>query len=111
MIHVDTKELFAAVLEKYGAEYLVIKLAEECGELAQACAKLLAVWRHATSMREDEALEHIMEEMADVRNHMCGIEVALLSRYEVDGIADIQARKMERMKKRLIDGDMDEDRW
>lgn len=107
----DRKQLFAAVLEKYGAEYLVIKLAEECGELAQACAKLLAVWRHATSMREDEALEHIMEEMADVRNHMCGLEVALLDEYDIQSIAEIQKRKLERMKKRLIDGDMDEDRW
>ena len=62
-------------------------------------------------MRRDEALEHIMEEMADVQNHMCGVEVALLSGYEVEGIADIQKRKMQRMKKRLIDGDMDDDRW
>ena len=105
------EELFAEVLKKYGAEYLVIKLAEECGELAQACAKLLAVWRHATSMREDEALEHIMEEMADVRNHMCGVEVALLGDEEIKGIEEIQRRKMARMKTRLIDGDMDEDRW
>lgn len=105
------KELFAAVLKKYGAEYLVIKLAEECGELAQACAKLLSVWKDATSMREEEAVEHIMEEMADVRNHMCGLEVALLDEYEIQSIAEIQKRKMARMKTRLIDGDMDEDRW
>lgn len=105
------EELFAEVQKKYGAEYLVIKLMEECGELAQACAKLLAVWRHATSMREDEALEHIMEEMADVRNHMFGVEVALLGDEEIKGIEEIQRRKMARMKTRLIDGDMDEDRW
>ena len=107
----DRKELFAEVLVKYGAEYLVIKLAEECSELAQACTKLLSVWQHATSMREDEALEHIMEEMADVRNHMCGVEVALLGDEEIKGIEEIQRRKMARMKTRLIDGDMDEDRW
>ena len=105
------KELFADVLMKYGAEYMVIKLAEECSELAQACAKLLTVWKGATSMREEEAVEHIMEEMADVRNHMCGLEVALLDEYEIQSIAEIQKRKLERMKTRLIDGDMDEDRW
>lgn len=105
------KELFEEVLKKYGAEYLVIKLAEECSELAQACAKLLSVWRFATSMRYDEVMEHIMEEMADVRNQMCGLEVALLDEYEIESIAEIQKRKLERMKKRMIDGDMDEDRW
>lgn len=107
----DRKELFEEVLKKYGIEYLVIKLAEECNELAQACAKLLSVWRCATSMREDEALEHIMEEMADVRNHMCGLEVALLGENYIQDIEGIQKRKLERMKTRLIDGDMDEDRW
>ena len=107
----DRKELFAEVLKKYGAEYLVIKLSEECSELAQACAKLLSVWKDATSMREEEAVEHIMEEMADVRNHMCGLEVALLDEYEIESIAEIQKRKLKRMKTRLIDGDMDEDRW
>lgn len=107
----DRIELFKEVQKKYGAEYLVIKLAEECSELAQACAKLLAVWKGATSMRYDEAMEHIMEEMADVRNHMCGLEVALLDENEIQGIEEIQRRKMARMKTRLIDGDMDEDRW
>ena len=107
----DRKELVEEVLKKYGVEYLVIKLAEECSELAQACAKLLSVWWCATSMRRDEALEHIMEEMADVRNHMRGLEVALLGESDIQGIEEIQRRKMERMKKRLIDGDMDEDRW
>ena len=107
----DRKELFEEVLKKYGAEYLVIKLAEECSELSQACAKLLTVWKGATSMREEEALEHIMEEMADVRNHMRGLEVALLDENDIQGIEEIQRRKMARMKTRLIDGDMDEDRW
>ena len=107
----DRIELFKEVQKKYGAEYLVIKLMEECGELAQACAKLLTVWKGATGMRGEEAVEHIMEEMADVRNHMCGLEVALLDEYEIQSIAEIQKRKLERMKTRLIDGDMDEDRW
>ena len=107
----EMKDVFAEVLMEYGAEYLVIKLAEECSELAQACAKLLTVWKGATGMRRDEALEHIMEEMADVRNHMCGVEVALLGDEEIKGIEEIQRRKMARMKTRLIDGDMDEDRW
>lgn len=105
------KELFAEVIERFGRDYLLIKLAEECSELAQACAKLLSVWKDATSMREEEAVEHIMEEMADVRNHMCGLEVALLDEYEIQSIAEIQKRKLARMKTRLIDGDMDEDRW
>ena len=107
----DRKELFEEVLKKYGTEYLVIKLVEECSELAQACTKLLSVWKGATSMRRDEAMAHIVEEMADVRNHMCGLEVALLSDEEVKGIEEIQRRKLARMKTRLIDGDMDEDRW
>ena len=104
-------EIFEEVHMEYGSEYLVIKLAEECSELAQACAKLLTVWKGATSMRVDEAWEHVMEEMADVRNHMCGLEVTMLSKNDIKGIEEIQKRKMQRMKTRLIDGDMDEDRW
>ena len=104
-------ELFEEVLKKYGYEYLLIKLAEECSELAQACMKLLGVWKKASSMREEEAVEHIMEEMADVRNHMAGVEFALLDEYQSDCLVDIQQRKLNRMKKRLIDGVMDEDRW
>lgn len=107
----EMKDVFAEVLMEYGAEYLVIKLSEECSELAQACAKLLSVWKNATSMREDEAVEHIMEEMADVRNHMHGLEVALLDEYQIESIGEIQRRKIERMRKRLIDGQMDKDRW
>ena len=107
----DRNELFEEVLKKYGYEYLLIKLAEECSELAQACMKLLGVWKKASSMREEEAVEHIMEEMADVRNHMCGLEFALLDENDIQGIEEIQRRKMARMKTRLIDGDMDEDRW
>lgn len=107
----EMKDMFAEVRMMYGTEYLVIKLAEECSELAQACAKLLSVWKYATSMREEEAVEHIMEEIADVRNHMLGLEAALLDEYQIESIGEIQKRKMERMHKRLILGDMDEDRW
>lgn len=105
------KELFAEVIERFGRDYLLIKLAEECSELAQACMKMLGVWMDATSMREDEAVEHIMEEIADVRNHIAGVELTLLDEYQRDCVFDIQRRKLERMKTRLIDGDMDEDRW
>ena len=104
-------KLFAEIINKYGTEYLLRQLAEECNELGQAALKLIRSWHKETPMRSDEAIEHLIEEMADVQICMKGVEGELLNGYQRDSIEEIQGRKMERMRNRLLEGKMDEDRW
>ena len=107
----DAKDIFAAVLEKHGQEYMLRQMAEECCELAQAALKYIRAVRKETPMRIDEAIEHLMEEIADVRLMIDAVSETVLSKRDVDDVQAIKEQKLDRWKKRLIDGDMDEDRW
>ena len=72
-------------------------LAEECGELVQAALKLRRVFDKTsyTPMSEDEAIENLFEEIADVKLYMSLIDT------NEQYIEQIQKRKMERWKERL----------
>ena len=102
---------FNMILELYGEEYVLRQLAEECNELAQAALKLIRVWRHETPMREDEARERLVEEIADV--HLMGGVVFrhILSAAEQECADEICEQKRERMFSRLLDGKMESDMW
>lgn len=104
-------EIFKAISEKYGKEYMLRQLAEECGELSQAALKYIRAVRKETPMRIDEAIEHLTEEIADVRLMIEAVSDTVLSERDVDDVQAIKEQKLDRWKKRLIDGDMDEDRW
>ena len=107
----DAKDIFAAVLEKHGKEYMLRQMAEECSELAQAALKYIRAARKETPMRIDEAIEHLTEEIADVRLMIDAVSATVLSERDVDDVQAIKEQKLDRWKTRLIDGDMDEDRW
>lgn len=99
------------IVDKYGAEYVLRQLAEECAELAHSALKLIRVWHNETPMREDEAREHLIEELADVHLMAHAVCTELLSDVEVqvlDAVCDI---KEERMYHRLLDGKMESDVW
>ena len=49
------------IVKKYGEEYMLRQLAEECNELSQAALKLIRARRKETPMREDEARERSFE--------------------------------------------------
>ena len=107
----NKEEIFKAISEKYGKEYMLRQMAEECSELSQAALKYIRAVRNETPMRIDEAIEHLTEEIADVRLMIDAVSATVLTEHDVDDVQAIKGRKLERWKKRMIDGDMDEDRW
>ena len=104
-------EIFKAISENYGKEYMLRQLAEECSELSQAALKYIRAARKETPMRIDEAIEHLTEEIADVLLMIDAVSATVLTWRDVDDVQGIKEQKLDRWKKRMIDGDMDEDRW
>ena len=107
----NKEEIFKAISEKYGKEYMLRQMAEECSELSQAALKYIRALRNETPMRIDEAIEHLTEEIADVRLMIDALSATVLSERNVDDVQAIKEQKLDRWKKRMIGGDMDEDRW
>ena len=107
----DKVEIFEAISEKYGKEYMLRQMAEECSELSQAALKYIRALRNETPMRIDEAIEHLTEEIADVRLMIDAVSTTVLTWRDVDDMQAIKEQKLERWKTRMIDGDMDEDMW
>ena len=103
--------IFEEISNKCGNEYMLRQLAEECSELSQAALKYIRALRKETPMRTDEAIEHIVEEIADVSLMIDAVSDTVLSERDMDDVQAIKEQKLDRWKTRLIDGDMDEDRW
>lgn len=99
------------IIEKYGEEYILRQLAEECNELAQAALKLIRARRKETPMREDEAREHLIEEIADVYVMTGFVYNGMLNDEEQSCLNIIQESKECRMYDRMLDGNMEEDVW
>ena len=76
---------------------LLAGLAEECSELAQAALKLRRVFdqKNPTPMSEEEAIEHLYEEIADVKLYCSQLDIP--ARY----IREIMERKEKRWEERL----------
>ena len=102
---------FNKIIDRYGEEYVLRRLAEECTELAQAALKLIRARRKETPMREDEARERLVEEIADV--HLMAGEVFrhMLFAAEQRCVDEICEQKRERMFARMLDGQMESDMW
>ena len=54
------------IADTLGKEEILLQLAEECSELAQACVKYHRALHRLTPMSEDAAVESLAEELADV---------------------------------------------
>lgn len=100
---------FNEIVEKYGKEYALRQLAEECSELSQAALKLIRVWNKETPMREDEAYEHLVEEIGDVTLMNYLVRSELLNDDQNTGVFLTMEEKEARMYERLLDGKMEED--
>ena len=107
----DKVEIFEHIAGKYGKKYILRQMAEECCELAQAALKYIRAVRKETPMRIDEAIEHLTEEIADVRLMIDAVSATVLTWRDVDAMQAIKEQKLDRWKTRMVDGDMDEDRW
>ncbi len=100
---------YKEIVDKYGKEYALRQLAEECNELGQAALKLIRVWNKETPMREDEAYDHLVEEIADVNITIAMVYNELLDRQQCNAVWEIRDQKKARMYERLLDGKMEED--
>lgn len=107
----DKIEILDHIAGKYGKEYILRQLSEECSELSQAALKYIRAVRKETPMRIDEAIEHLTEEIADVRLMIDAVSATVLTWRDVDDMQAIKEQKLARWKTRMIDCDMDEDRW
>ena len=99
------------IIEKYGEEYILRQLAEECCELAQAALKLVRAVYKETPMREDEAREHLVEEIADVHVMAGAVFEHMLSKSEQECVDEMCESKKSRMFMRMLDDEFEEDVW
>lgn len=76
---------------------LLIQLAEEAAELAQACIKLYRAKTGGTPVTEADARDHLREEIADVK--VC--TNVLTNRYDDWTIKNIAAQKYRRWERRI----------
>lgn len=104
-------ERMKEIIEKYGEEYMLRQLAEECTELAQAALKLIRAKRRETPMRESEAWERFMEEVADVSVMVNALDGTMFSEEELKCLVDMQEYKENRMYERMLDNEMEDDVW
>lgn len=85
-------------VKKYGEDYLLRQLAEECAELAQAALKVIRARHGETPVTPEEARAKLLEEIADV---MVMAAMVLEDDGEIDAVDEIMDAKAERMLYRL----------
>lgn len=90
------------IIDKYGKEYILRQLAEECAELAQASLKLVRSMKGETPISQEEANSRFLEEIADVCVMLECIKDGMLCNHEICIIAETSENKMKRMIERLL---------
>lgn len=76
----------------------LLQVAEEANELSHACLKLVRVFSQTnpTPVSEEEALEHLWEEIADVKCTVSQLDVP------VRHISELCVKKEKRWEERII---------
>ena len=89
------------IAEKIGLAAMLTQTAEECGELNVACLKLERIIRgeNKTPVSEDDALDAVTEEIADVQ--VCVGELTRALGISLADIDEIMTRKIDRARERL----------
>lgn len=90
------------IQSRYGEEYVLRQLAEECTELAQAALKMIRAQRRETPVLPLEARENFLEEVADVYV-MLRAAKELLTPSEAMGLIHLRIEKEKRMYDRMLD--------
>ena len=95
------------IVDKYGQEYMLRQLAEECAELAQAALKLIRVQHmEGTPVEPVFARARLMNEVADVSLMLDVTSRALLTDQERAAVEWEAQAKANRMINRLLGGDV-----
>ena len=100
-----TLSVLERILNRYGSEYLLRQLAEECAELSQACLHLIRAERREAIVDEAKARLDLIEELADVNLMSDCIRMGICSHDERMEIEKVISRKSYRMARRLLDDD------
>lgn len=95
------EQQFQKIQAKYGDEYLLRQLAEECIELAHASLKLIRAMRGETPLPIEKARASFLEEVADVRV-MYLVLSRMLGHDEILSIQEQSKEKECRMIERLL---------
>lgn len=95
------------IKEKYGAEYLLRQMSEECNEAAQAALKLIRAWKKETPVSEEECRQKLVEELADVELMICWVRDHVLTMEESMQINRTMDDKAVRAYRRMILGEAD----
>lgn len=98
------RDLLAIMRKNCRQDYLYRQLAEECAELAQAALKVVRAQNGETPEKLEDAMEHYIEELADVFV-MHNIAVLNLNDVQMNKMYRITRTKRERMAERLISRD------
>lgn len=96
-----SRDLLNLIRERKTPDYLYRQLAEECAELAQAALKVVRAQNGETPEKLEDAMEHYIEELADVFV-MHGIARLDLNATQISNMYKIIGDKRERMAERLV---------
>lgn len=102
------REQLERIRERYGSEYLLRQLAEECAELSTAALHHIRAKRHEICKSQEETILSLMEEMADVTVMLSCVRKALLSEDQRLAVDTTAGAKANRMVNRLLGGNWNE---
>lgn len=102
------REQLEQIRERYGSEYLLRKLMEECGELVAAINHHICAKRKESNRDPKETILEVVEEMADVTNMLDCVRRALLTEKEQLSMDTTSDAKCNRMVNRLLGGNWNE---
>ena len=100
-----TEQNMKEITEKYGKEYILRQLAEECAELNQAALKVIRSWRMETPVTPEKAFREMLKEIADVEIMLEFVYSELMSSAGHSFRYDYKDMKKARMVRRMIKGD------
>ena len=71
------------IRQRYGSEFMLRILAEECAELTHACLKLIRARRRELPVDRETALRNMLEEMVDVKVAWEAVRASCLKENEI----------------------------
>jgi len=102
------REQLEQIRERYGSEYLLRKLAEECAELNVAALHHICAKRKESNRDPKETILEVIEEAADVTVMLNCVRRSLLDEAQQLAVDTTVDAKCNRMVNRLLGGNWNE---
>ena len=100
----DVEDMYRLIMQKLGARERLEVLAEEAAELSQAALKMIRAYRmggavNPTPVTAKEALENLVEEVADVELAVETLGLCYMNRGKIEKIKEEKRNRwLERLK-------------